>query len=445
MVFINKSKLPLTDEIEAIVDLIKSKTDEFGIKPNSITKGSKTVTVEFQNGIEMDLLPACTFSQDAYKQYLSVLQCIKSYPENYFLYSSSLSDIQVKFLKDQPGLTHQLIRIVKYWYKSLALDVYGGSYLIEILCVAVCNEVESQNSLIINFKAALQKIATIDTLKVAFLLEKNKDGKICWKLLSEGELQKQKNVFSPFILERSRFIIDPTNPYNDLFNPKNLTETVVTKLKDYANEMLGRLKMLESSENNELKTVTTDIDPENDTPNVDVKLHIDKLFEPHSICLNSIYSDAGIPNEIVLDHEYSNPLKLKAANIDCTNNTFFVENKEAKKVSKTILTNLEFLIGAKARIVKNGLRKKYIFINGLPDVSTKDDVIDAVATFLRKNNFQLVRKSSSTRHHKKCNVTLYVPYVCSNTNLALRFSMKWNLQRGEVNNNFNGKNCCCVS
>lgn len=450
IVFLNKKQLPLTDEIEAIVDLLKSKADSLGIIPSSITRGSRTVKIEFNNGIEMDLLPACTFApQVVYEQYSKVLECIKSYPENYSSYSSSLGDIQLKFLKHQLGTTHQLIRLIKFWYKSLSLDadIYGGSYLMEILCVTVCKESETQNSLFTNFKEALQKISNIDTLRIAFLLEKESNGKLRWKLLQEGELEQHRNSFSPFILERRNFIIDPSNPYNDLFNPKNLTETVLRKLKGHAREMLGRVEMLESFETNELKIVTTvsDIDFDINTPSVEVKLHLDKAFEPHSMSLNDRYLDEGIPNEIVFDYEYKNSGELKTATIDCRSTSFFVENKEAKKVSKTILTYLVSLITVKARLVVSENRKKYIYSNGLPDVSDTDKIKEAVATLMRQCEFWSFRASSSNKCHKKCDVTLYIPYVCNGTNLAIRFSMKWNKKLGVTNNNLNEMKCCVVS
>lgn len=456
VVFLNKKQLPLTQEIEAIIDLLKYKADCFGIVQSSITRGSKSVKILFHNGIEMDLLPACTFSQDVYEQYLKVLECIRSYPENYSSYSSSLGDIQKQFLKDQPGPTHQLIRLIKYWYKSLTLDVeiYGGSYLMEILCVTVCNESKTQNSLFTNFKATLQKIYKIDTLRVAFLLEKNSNDKLRWKLLSEDELEKHKNSFSPLILERSCFIIDPSNPYNDLFDPKNLTEIVLKKLKEHAKEMIERVEMLESFESNDLKTIMTvsDTDPGINTAIVEVKLHVDKIFEPHSMSLRR-YSLEGIPNEIVyqVDYKCKNSDKLKSAIIDCVSTTFFVENKEAKKVSKTMLTNLESLIKTKARLVEsekeNKKRKKYIYSYGLPDVADKGDIkesVERIKTIIQQNNIVSFRESSSKKCHKKCDVTLYVPYVCKENNLALRFSMKWSKFTKE-NNNLNEKKCCVIN
>ncbi|XP_037051002.1 uncharacterized protein LOC119084959 isoform X2 [Bradysia coprophila] len=444
VVLLNNTQHPLTDEIEAIMDLLKIKASEFGIEPSSITRSSKTVKLQFKCGIEMDLLPACQFSQDMYSQYLQVLDCIKSYPENFYMYSSSLAEIQTQFLKNQSGPAHQTIRLLKYWFKGLSLDVEinGGSYLMEILCAVVFYETDTPKSLVQNFKGALEKVANIDSLKVAFLLEKTKDEKLRWKLLkTDQELEQHKDVFSPLILQRPHFIIDPSNPFNDLLNPKNLTAKVVSRLKECAQEMLRRVELLDSIESNHLKTVGPTIAPDTGYPNV--KLFIDKIFVPHAM---SYAQCEELPDEIVVHVDFK--YKTLPKSTDPRSSSFFVENKEAKKVSRTILNNLFFLIRNKARVdvfervrkrqKDSGSVKKYVYGNGIPDVENVNDVEEAVETLLQELNVK-VRYSSDTKDHESCDVTLYVPFTCDKNNFALRFSMKWKDELGEETKILNEK------
>lgn len=423
VVFLNKKQPPLLETVEDFKNLLKSEAKSFGIIPSSITWSSNTATAEFEQGIEMDILPACSFFQDPEKQRQEVHRQIRACPEKYLMYSSSLADTQTKFMKDQPGSTHQLIRLVKFWYKTLTLGeyVYGGSFLMEVLCATVCKEEQSLTKrdvpMLERFKAVLKKISEIYTLQIAFLPPElnnggsKPNGSNGWKLLNGNEAKKYKTYFWSEILSRPRFIIDPSNPFNDLI--KNLGEDVVHNLKIFASKMLVRIGKLESTGSNECKTVTSAMD---------VTLHIDKIFEPLSLGLKDSFKNEGIPKKVVIHYDYQSYKSSESKTVTNKDDSFLQNNKDAKKICKTILTNLVTLVRIRAKREGN----RYIFKNGLPVIGNKADVKKAVEIFLKENfTSEQVNIGTSNNDHKGCDVTVYIPYLVDTTAFAVRFSMSW--------------------
>lgn len=410
VVFLNAIEPPLDSVLEAFENILRDNAKELRIIPDSIKRTWITVTVRFDNGVEMDLLAACNLSrsQNPREQHNLVIERIKQDVKKSPLYSSSLAEMQLDYLKSQSGFTHQLIRLAKYWYKSCSLDgsVYGGSAIMEIICVTVVTEISDSVPMLEAFKMFLHKVCRLDGLKIAFI---QVDGK--WKLIQEGEMRRYADSFDAKILSRVNYIIEPANPYNDM--AQNISREVVIKLKKFAHIMVGRVKQLEATQSNEMISVSGQ--------NL-MSIDFSKLFEPFPLVLRNEYTD-GIPTEILVDYQYKNYNYNSAEPKLIANKTSF-SDKDAKNVSKAILNNLCFLIRAPKR--KEVGDKKYILYNdGVPNVSL-DDVKAAVLRLIKENFIpSTVKDSVSDKAHNGYDVTLYVPYRCNNQTFAIRISLKW--------------------
>lgn len=410
VVFLNTIEPPLDSVLETFENILRENAEELRIIPDSIKRTWITVMVRFDNGVEMDLLAACNLSnQNPRAQHNLVIERIKQDVKKSPLYSSSLAEMQLDYLKSQSGFTHQLIRLAKYWYKSCSLDasVYGGSAIMEIICVTVVTEISDSVPMLEAFKMFLHKVCRLDSLKIAFI---QVDGK--WKLIPEGEMRRHADYFDAKIRSRVNYIIEPANPYNDM--AQNISREVFIKLKKFAAIMVGRVEQLEATQSNKMITVSGQ--------NL-ISIDFSKLFEPFPLVLSNEYTD-GIPTEILVDYQYKNYHYNSAEPKLIVNKASFDSNKDAKNVTKAILNNLSFLIRAPKK--KEVLDKKYIsYTDGVANVSL-DDVKDAIQR-LTNENFKLnnVKASVSDAAHNGYDVTLYVPYRSNNQTFAVRISLKW--------------------
>lgn len=120
VIFFNGERPPfkgILDDFENIFTL----TDSFKIRDVHKTKYS----IQFKAmDFEFDILPAANFTVglqldgdtmiDIQRQL--VLQQIEKDPKkNGYMYSSSLADAAVRFMKGQSGFVHEFVRIAKFW------------------------------------------------------------------------------------------------------------------------------------------------------------------------------------------------------------------------------------------------------------------------------------------------------------------------------------------
>lgn len=387
------------------------------IAPDSISTSTITASASFKNGTDLDLLPACNFSTDPQKQREEVLKRIRQNPTVKLIsgLSSSLAETQLSFIRSQDGFTHQLIRLTKYWYKSLTLNerVYGGSSIIEIICVASKEEIDGNNVTVLEaLNRFLRNICKINSLKIAFVNDEN--GK--WKQITNAEMKskKYKDYFDPKIVSAENYIVEPANPYNNL--GENLKPKAVDKMKEFATEMLQRIADLEVQGSNAMKIVGgTD---------GKITLHLPNLFQPFPIRLRDQYTHSGIPMEIFVQYDYAQ-YKSVHCKTEQRQAGFFKKNVEAKNAARAIQNNLLFLIRARvSRDEKNYL----VYSNGLPVLKKLNDAKVAVGDLLREN-FGLEKfvhlNVTAQSEHDKCQVSIFVPFFVGKTKNAIQFSMIW--------------------
>ncbi|ODM96976.1 2'-5'-oligoadenylate synthase 3 [Orchesella cincta] len=412
VVFLNEVEPPLDEILKEFETMLKDNATELSIIPDSIKRTWITIMVRFENGVEMDLLAACNLSkrQDPKEQRRLVIERIKADPEKLSpRYSSSLAEMQLDYLKTQSGFTHQLIRLAKYWYKSCSLDesVYGGSAMMEIICVTVVEENGDSISMLEAFKMVLHKVVRMDSLKIAFIQE---DGK--WKSIPEGGgMRKYAANFDSKIISRTNYIIEPANPYNDM--AKNISPKVYAKLKKFGTVMIKRVEKLEATQTNDMITVVGQV------------VTSTGYFEPFPLRLSDEYSD-GVPTEVLVDYQYAKYKHNSAEPKHITNKSSFDQDKfkPRKIVTKTILNNLAFLI--RAPKPKNVGDKTYIpYTDGVAQVGLED--VKGAVKRLTSVNFKgnCIKETNSDSAHNGCDVTLFAPYICDGKRYAVRMSLKW--------------------
>lgn len=117
VLFIN-NELPLFEDV--LVEwknILTDNTHSYQIKDIRTTKYS----IQFNAwGFEFDILPAVNFSVGNLSielQQERVLAHIAKNPEKYrYSYSSSLADASIRFMEQQSGFVHEIVRIAKFWY-----------------------------------------------------------------------------------------------------------------------------------------------------------------------------------------------------------------------------------------------------------------------------------------------------------------------------------------
>lgn len=225
VLFINEEQ-PLfkdvLDEFEDILDM----TDSYNI--HNIHKSKHSV--QFKAGeFVFDLLPAANFQpenpNDEVQQKIVLDRIKRGPPEAVYMYSSSLAPITVKFMERQDGFVNEMVRLAKYWYKSLYLENYisGAKMLIELVAVFVANkEIRTYNerSHLRCFSDIIRMLQSFDGLNIVFMDE-----------------YKMPEHQPP--VKTSPRVLDPANPYNNL--AENWKYADQNLLKGYAAETYRRL------------------------------------------------------------------------------------------------------------------------------------------------------------------------------------------------------------
>lgn len=436
VVFLNNKYPPLKAMVQEFEMLLRERIKEFEIVENTLKTTHLTVKLLFTNGVEMDLLPATNFSaENPESQRFQVMTKIRDDPKHHSWYSSSLAQTQIKFIREQSGATHQLIRLAKYWFKLCTLDkeIYGGSSIIEILCVDVAFDLDPNPrspmnhsfSMLPAFRLFLEKISRMNSLKLGFCREAN-----TWVRVAPHEFRSARfrDCFSDAIVQRPNFIVEPSNPYNDL--AENIPPPSFERLSEFSTEMLMRLNDLESPVTNNMKTVS------GIGSQAILNVNYGNFFKPFIMSLREHYPSSAIPTNISIDYYYQNYAHENASE---RKPEFFTQNKLAKIVYKTVMNNLLFLIRGKA------MRKAYApnglcFTDGIADVSSRDDVRAAVNLFVQANFGLVINVTSANADHVHHHVTLTIPYrlVKESRVYAVRFSMTWS---NYVENNSSQSTC----
>ncbi|XP_020627944.1 2'-5'-oligoadenylate synthase 1-like [Orbicella faveolata] len=159
---------------------------------------------------DIDLLPTFTATdlespEQRYKLYEEMIDCTT---EDQDFYSAHLVSLQKEFVKDQPPIVKNLIRLVKYWRKTCIEDKSTGeprlpsSYPLELITIDCWENAAGKTSFDIRagFKAVLERLA--DNCHIHVIWHKYYD-----KDLAERGIK---------MCESPPFVLDPANPTNNV-------------------------------------------------------------------------------------------------------------------------------------------------------------------------------------------------------------------------------------
>ncbi|XP_068701101.1 2'-5'-oligoadenylate synthase 1-like isoform X2 [Montipora foliosa] len=165
--------------------------------------------LDLSREFDIDLLPAFTTYQSREQLYKEIIGCTtrdRSY------YSVGLTELQVDFVKGQPAIVKNLIRLVKYWRKTCIEDKSAGktrlplSYSLELITIYCWEEAGKPIpfDIRVGFKAVLQQL--VDNRHIA----------VCWcKYYSEALANRGMEGMT--MSDKSRpFVVDPANPTNNV-------------------------------------------------------------------------------------------------------------------------------------------------------------------------------------------------------------------------------------
>lgn len=193
---------------------------------------------------EFDFLPAPNFvnipnlaGEERIKiQQQKTLEKISENPKKYsYLYSAALAESVLQFIRKQERFVNEMIRIVKFWYKTLYIPEYvsGAKQLIELVTVHAAHierlgGAPTNKMYLRTFGRVLDYIIKFDSIHVIFNDEYNSQFKSVARTMGSAR---------PCVL-------DPANPYNNL--AKNFVDKPNMKdsLIGYARETKDRLYQL---------------------------------------------------------------------------------------------------------------------------------------------------------------------------------------------------------
>lgn len=274
-------------------------------------------------GVNFDICTAISFDQNPKKQREKVLEKIRQLPkltENSYKYSTSLTETQVEFVKRQSSFAHKLIRLAKYWNKTLFIDSYvsGRSTLIELIAIhtAIIEEQRPKQSLFRGFNEFLKSMSEFDKLNIVFDM-----------FYSKAEIPT--NVF-----EQKPLVLDPCNQYSNFVH---FSEKIIKQFKDFANESLNRLNKLV----NQLEIIPLFEQQPRIAPNEQVK----RFLTPSKPWLIEVREQNGIELPDLTIRKNKNKKIIEIIKLYLINNIKIVENKSSpKELEKTVTEIIDFNI-----------------------------------------------------------------------------------------------------
>lgn len=411
-VMVNKKIPPFDDEggvLDKMEDILQQHQNELQIQQGSIKgknkkRGEKprvSIQFSFSNGIAVDLLPAANLLPN------EVLAEIAKNPEkNYYIYNSSLVPSQIAFMKSHDSFTHSLIRLSKFWFKSLSFGdkkLFGGSILMELMgCAAAEDEKRSwqKPSMLRAFVSVLQMVCEINTIKIVFEpVSSQKRKTTWWRRIPLSELKARGKTLVPMIvgttdiLKRNCFIVDPANPYFDQLTNKD--STVIKLLQGFAFETKVRLA-------NFMIDVFQSINQ--------VPFDFVRIFEPQPAQLKTQYPSLQFPDDFCLGYTYPCAPPCFAGLIIRKKDIYGDQKK------RLVIDSLMWDLLAVVHSVQ------YTF----PGATTVENIQTSVDNLIELSfDIKDVPPGSHDDRHDKMDVTLCIPYVLKDTVYAVKFSMIW--------------------
>ncbi|CAL8144618.1 unnamed protein product [Orchesella dallaii] len=377
---------PLPEVLVDFKNVLDTHKTELKISPDPIKKKKRALKFYFQNGIEVDLLPAATI-EDADE----VIEKIKKDPRMSYYYSPSLVDIQVAFLKSQSEFAHTLIRLVKFWFKSLYFGekVYGGSAMMELLSVAASEDEEKyeSRSMLRAFESVLAIITQLDTLKLAYRSLSDDNDK--WERVPVNELQQGncKQIVLSVVGNKEKllqkyFIIEPANPFQDFL--AEMKPAVINNFKKFAFSTQTVLKLLVDN-----KRGRDDFIVQLFQPQPSILAHVSTFLAPNVFCIDYAITCSSIVCES----------KVRKETV--------MQDKRKKDAIKVLKARIFSTVNA---VVRSN-----------PDNVTVNTVREAVKVAIEKTlEVKLVPARDS-----EMDVALTIPYRIKDEGYAVRFGMSW--------------------
>ncbi|CAL8144657.1 unnamed protein product [Orchesella dallaii] len=395
VVLVNKCRPPLKGVLNEFEKILRANEDYLQICPGSYKKSIRCLKFAFRNGISVDLLPAPNLSYDEKE---NVLALMRNNDELAHLYNPSFVEDQIAFMEDQDNFTHTLIRLSKFWLKSLNLgqSFSGGSAMMELIAVAAAQELEKdgERSVSRSFIKVLDMVIKLKTLKIAFKLDN--DGE--WRRVSPADLNcRNKSWLVPTIigkyktLKKRNFIVDPANPFQNFLEGK--CNGVLKKLKKFA--VKTRSVFCQILEGNG-QCGSAEFIQELFEPMVENLSNEDAVSLPTSILVSyevpctSVYNDVKVWNEeIMKDPKVSRAVELLKKNLHTVvhstvkgNEDMFCESNEVQnRVSQLLESKLEIPLESTSYVENHDSYSGYDAMVRIPYVI--DDEVFAVYVSLK--------------------------------------------------------------
>ncbi|KAG4079675.1 hypothetical protein HA402_009061 [Bradysia odoriphaga] len=233
VLFINEMRPPFKEVLNDFYEIL-TLTDSFNIRNVRTTQ----YTIQFTaNGFDFDIQPAANFFAHCHnetgehlsnEQQRRTLDIIKADPAKYgYPYSGSLAKATVQFMKEQNAFTHEMVRVAKFWYKTLYFDEYvsGAKSAIELVAVYAAGKERNYGSVshLRCFGQVVKYLMHFDEMNIVF------------------EKEYKFAEHQPVDGRRPR-LLDPVNPYNNFAS--NWSRKSIELIKCFAKETNRRLQIL---------------------------------------------------------------------------------------------------------------------------------------------------------------------------------------------------------
>uniref|UniRef100_T1JEY7 2'-5'-oligoadenylate synthetase 1 domain-containing protein n=1 Tax=Strigamia maritima TaxID=126957 RepID=T1JEY7_STRMM len=183
------------------------------------------------DGFEFDIVPAVNFSQNPAVQRRRVLEEIgklRHPSKDGYRWSSSLIYDQVEFIKKQSSFAHHVIRLAKFWNRSIYIEEYvsGRSTIIELIAVHAAKEVERQyneESLVRAMHLFFSMMRNLKSVNITF------------------HMSYPPSQVENYVLQQRPLVLDPSNPYNNFAYDLCRKDRVRGKFEQFAQVSIHRL------------------------------------------------------------------------------------------------------------------------------------------------------------------------------------------------------------
>lgn len=226
--------LPPFDDLLKHFEYVLNQTIEY--KNAIIIRNDKAIHVMINN-FKFDIVPAVNFHRNVEWQRREIMKRMSILPHpssNGHLFGSSLDEIQAQFIREQSEFAHKLMRICKFWDKTLYIPSYfpGRSSMVEIIALYVANIEEKKYSIPFlrrAFGEFLKLMTNIEKINIVFE-----------KFYSKKDVRED-------IINQSPLILDPSNPYNNFGHHFIVNGNIKEVYQQYASETLFRLELYTST------------------------------------------------------------------------------------------------------------------------------------------------------------------------------------------------------